>query len=187
MKNVRPDVLSVKDRGKGRDEMNILFSYEAAEKLDVDWKGIVCSVIEKALSDYGCPYEVQICVTFVSPDEMKDINRETRQIDRPTDVLSFPMIEYIQPGDFSVVEAGDVTDYFDPETGELILGDIVLCTDRILKQAEEYGHSVERELGFLTAHSMLHLFGFDHMEEDERIDMERRQEEILKQLDLTRE
>ena len=120
-------------------------------------------------------------------DEIKDINRVTRQIDRPTDVFSFPMIEYIQPGDFSVVEAGDVTDYFDPETGELILGDIVLCTDRILKQAEEYGHSVERELGFLTAHSMLHLFGFDHMEEDERIDMERRQEEILKQLDLTRE
>ena len=79
-----------------------------------------------------------------------------------------------------------MTDYFDPETGELILGDIVLCADKILSQAREYGHSVERELGFLTAHSMLHLFGYDHMEEAEREDMERRQEDILKQLDLTR-
>ena len=186
MKNVRPDVLSVKDRGKGRDEMNILFSYEADEKLDVDWKGIVCSVIERALSDYGCPYEVQICVTFVSPDEIKDINRETRQIDRPTDVLSFPMIEYIQPGDFSVVEAGDVTDYFDPETGELILGDIVLCTDRILKQAEEYGHSVRREYAFLIAHSMLHLLGYDHMEEEERRLMEDRQRGIMDKAEIPR-
>ncbi len=167
--------------------MTLLFSCETQEQtLPKGWEDIVRSVIEKALDIYDCPYETQICVTFVDPEEIRQINRTTRKIDRVTDVLSFPMIEYEKPGDFSVVEKGRVTDYFDPETGELILGDIVLCADKILSQAREYGHSVERELGFLTAHSMLHLFGYDHMEEAEREDMERRQEDILKQLDLTR-
>ena len=81
----------------------------------------------------------------------------------------------------------NAAEYFHPETGELILGDIVISVERAKMQAEEYGHSLKREICFLTAHSMLHLFGYDHMEDEERIEMERRQEQILQDLGIIRE
>ena len=79
-----------------------------------------------------------------------------------------------------------VCDCFNPETGELLLGDIILSVDKILEQAEKYGHSVTRELAFLVAHSMLHLFGYDHMEEDERLVMEERQRMLMDTLGISR-
>ena len=85
-----------------------------------------------------------------------------------------------------MVETMSAEDCFDPDSGELILGDIIISVEKVIEQAEAYGHSRERELGFLTAHSMLHLFGYDHMEEDERIDMEEKQEAILARLGLYR-
>lgn len=112
------------------------------------------------------------------------MNREFRQIDAPTDVLSFPMLEYQTPGDFSGFEEEE--DSFDPESGELLLGDIVISKDKVLRQAEEYGHSPKREFAFLIAHSMLHLFGYDHMEEDERLVMEQKQREILERVGILR-
>ena len=113
------------------------------------------------------------------------MNRIHRQIDRATDVLSFPMLEYDRPGDFpGLEEAGE--DLFDPDSGELVLGDIVISKDRVLAQAEEYGHSVLREYTFLIAHSMLHLFGYDHMEEEERLLMEERQREIMDKIHIPR-
>ena len=166
--------------------MAVNIEYEAGEALGIDWKNIAVSVVEKALDMYHCPYEAQVNITFVSSDEIAEMNKEYRQIDGATDVLSFPMVDYVCPGDFSIIEDGEISDYFDSDTGELMLGDIVLCVDKIISQSEEYGHSRERELGFLTAHSMLHLFGFDHMKDCERKDMENRQEEILQQLQLTR-
>ena len=96
------------------------------------------------------------------------------------------MIDYDIPGDFSIIEELPEEECFDPDSGELLLGDIILSVEKIIEQAEAYGHSRERELGFLTAHSMLHLFGFDHMVDDERVDMERRQEEILESIGLRR-
>ena len=113
------------------------------------------------------------------------MNRNFRGIDRPTDVLSFPLLNYDTPSDFSVAEEEEA-DSFDPESGELMLGDIVLSGDKILEQAEAYGHSVKREFAFLVAHSMLHLCGYDHMTEEEAKEMERRQEEILQSLSITR-
>lgn len=100
-------------------------------------------------------------------DAIQEINRDYRQIDRPTDVLSFPMIDFEKESDFSHVEEA-VEDYFNPETGELILGDIIVSVEKVIEQAEKYGHSRERELAFLIAHSMLHLCGYDHMEDAER-------------------
>ena len=94
------------------------------------------------------------------------------------------MLEYETPGDFSGFE--DMPDYFDPESGELLLGDIVISLDRVKAQAEEYGHSVRREYAFLIAHSMLHLFGFDHMEEDERTVMEQKQRDIMEKIQIMR-
>lgn len=109
-------------------------------------------------------------------------------MDVPTDVLSFPMVEYEVPADFSQLESPEAQImYFNLDTRELLLGDIVISLERAREQSEEYGHSMERELAFLTAHSMLHLMGYDHMEEDERELMEQKQENILQNLGITRD
>ena len=122
--------------------------------------------------------KVNVSVNFVSEGEIKDLNNKFRQIDKVTDVLSFPMIEFDRESDFSHV--GDcVEDCFNPETGELLLGDIVISVEKVAEQAEQYGHSQTRELAFLVAHSMLHLCGYDHLEDDEREVMEKRQRDIL--------
>ena len=112
------------------------------------------------------------------------MNREHRQIDRATDVLSFPMLDYETPGDLSGIE--EQGDAFNPESGELMLGDIVISKERVIAQAEEYGHSVRREYAFLIAHSMLHLLGYDHMEEEERRLMEDRQRGIMDKAEIPR-
>lgn len=112
-------------------------------------------------------------------------NKEYRQVDAPTDVLSFPMVDYEKPSDFDHVEDA-VEDYFNPETGELMLGDIVISVDKVEEQAEKYGHSQTRELAFLVAHSMLHLCGYDHMVDEERLVMEDRQRQILDTRGYTR-
>ena len=100
------------------------------------------------------------------------------------DVLSFPMIDYPEPGTFDFLEEEE--DCFDPESGELTLGDIVISKEKVLSQAEEYGHSPKREYAFLIAHSVLHLTGYDHMEEEERQVMEQKQREIMERLDILR-
>ena len=113
------------------------------------------------------------------------MNREHRGIDRATDVLSFPMLEFGIPGDFTGIDE-EMSDVFDPETGELMLGDIVISADKVMAQAEEYGHSPKREYAFLIAHSMLHLCGYDHMEDGERKEMEQKQREILEKINILR-
>ena len=101
-------------------------------------------------------------MTLTDNEGIHEINRMYRQIDAPTDVLSFPMLSYEQAGDFSALEE-DYEDNFNPDTGEIMLGDIVISVDRVREQAAAYGHSERREFAFLIVHSMLHLFGYDHM------------------------
>jgi len=96
------------------------------------------------------------------------------------------MVDFELPGDLSVAEKNP-EEYFNPDTGELLLGDIIISLERAEAQAEEYGHSLKREIAFLTAHSMLHLFGYDHMTDEERIQMEEMQEEILERKGYTRD
>ncbi|MGI5947516.1 MAG: rRNA maturation RNase YbeY [Lachnospiraceae bacterium] len=158
--------------------MSITIEYETEKQLGIDYEKIIKEIVEEALDYEGCPYETEISVLITDNDEIQTINREYRQIDRPTDVLSFPMLEYETPSDFSRVEE-EFCDCFNPETGELMLGDIILSVDKIEEQAKAYGHSKQRELAFLVAHSMLHLCGYDHMEDGERLIMEQKQEEIL--------
>lgn len=164
--------------------MDILTDYESEETLDIPWENIVKNVITEACREYSAPDNLQVSVTFTDEKKIHELNLKTRGIDRATDVLSFPMFNYSVPGDFS---DPDSQDSYDPDTGEYLLGDVVLCVQRIKSQAAEYGHSETRELAFLTAHSMLHLFGFDHMEDEERRDMEQRQEKILEALGYTRD
>lgn len=143
-------------------------------------------VCEAVLEQEGCPYETQVSIVLTDSAGIRELNREYRGMDRETDVLSFPNVDFRQEGVFDIDEDSEA-DYFDPETGELVLGDIMICVDKVSRQAREYGHSQRREYAFLVAHSMLHLCGYDHMEEEERLRMERRQEEILTGLGITRD
>ncbi len=165
--------------------MTINIEYEAEKKLALPYEEIIEDVVNAAMDYEECPYEAEVNVLLTDNEEIHRINLEFRNIDRETDVLSFPMGDYDVPGDFERLEEQS-EDYFNPETGELLLGDIVISVDKVEEQAEKYGHSQTRELAFLVAHSMLHLFGYDHMEEEERLLMEQKQEEILKLKGYTR-
>lgn len=145
-------------------------------------------VADRALEQEGCPYAVQINLLITDGEGIRAFNEEYRGIDRETDVLSFPGIDFEAPGAFDSLKlSGREADYFDPDSKELILGDIILFGERVLTQAAEYGHSVRREFAFLLAHSMLHLCGYDHMEPGEAAVMEARQERVLTSLGITRE
>ena len=160
--------------------MTITIEYETEKKLDIDYEKIIHQIIPAALDYEECPYESEVNVILTDNDAIREINRDYRQIDAPTDVLSFPMVDYEKEADFSHLEDA-AEDYFNPETGELVLGDIIISVEKVAEQAEKYGHSKERELAFLIAHSMLHLCGYDHMVEEERLVMEQKQSEILSQ------
>lgn len=174
----------VPQRADGNN-MTVNIEYETDILLELAYEEIVNKVVCASASYEHCPYDAEVNVLFTDNVEIRKMNQEYRNIDRATDVLSFPMIAYDEPGVFSMVEDA-VEDYFDPETGQLILGDIVISVEKVKEQARAYGHSEERELAFLTAHSMLHLFGYDHMDEEECLVMEKKQEEILNQLKIER-
>ena len=167
--------------------MTLVFENESETELGLDLESIARDVINEALDYENCPYEAEVSLTVTGPEEVRELNSQFRDLDKTTDVLSFPMLEFETPGDFSYLEEEEETcDCFNPETGELILGDIVINAERVLSQAADYGHSAKREYAFLIAHSMLHLCGYDHMEEEEAAVMEKRQSAILDKLGITR-
>lgn len=170
---------------KGRHNMTIQYEEECRIPFSFDYRAMAEKVIREALDHESCPYEAEINLTLTSNEEIRVMNYEYREIDRATDVLSFPMLEYDKPADFEYLEDA-WAECFNPESGELLLGDIVISVEKVLEQAEAYGHSVEREFAFLIAHSMLHLMGYDHMEPEEAKVMETKQEEILNALKINR-
>ena len=167
--------------------MTLIFENEGNYELGFDPKALAHQVIDQVLDMEQCPYEAEAELILTDPENIRRMNREFRGIDRETDVLSFPMTEYPAPAcfDFLETEAGDVC--FNPDTGELLLGDIVISVPRAEAQAEEYGHSLRREYAFLIAHSMLHLLGYDHMSPEEAAVMEQKQEAALQALGITRD
>ena len=172
-----------KEEGEGNTmTLNIEMEYE--KPLGFDYEALANQVAEEALDFEACPYETEINLVLTGEDEIQAANREFRDMDRVTDVLSFPMVEYDTPGDFSHAEEDDSC--FNPDTGELMLGDIMICIPRMQEQAVNYGHREVREFGFLIAHSMLHLMGYDHMTPEEAKVMEEKQEKILENLGITR-
>lgn len=148
-------------------------------------KDILEAVAEAVLEQEDCPYEAQVNLLITDNEGIHELNRQYRQVDAPTDVLSFPMINYETAGDFEAVQ--EDMDCFDPETGELLLGDIIISADKVREQADKYGHSQKREFAFLVAHSMLHLCGYDHMTGEEARVMEQKQEQVLNGLGITRD
>ena len=165
--------------------MSLYIETEGEISFSFDVEEVARLVVDAALDIVRCPYESEIDLFLTHDEEIHEMNREHRGIDRPTDVLSFPMLELTIPGDFSGIDE-EAEDIFNPESGELMLGDIVISADRVLAQADEYGHSPRREYAFLIAHSILHLCGYDHMEEDERAVMEEKQREIMEKINILR-
>ena len=165
--------------------MTLNLEDEYGLELGIDYEGTASLVISQVLEEEGCPYEAEVNLTLVDNEAIREINASYRQIDRATDVLSFPLLSYEQPGDFSQVE-NLLDDNINPDTGEVMLGDIVISVDKVKEQAEEYGHSEKREYAFLIVHSMLHLFGYDHMEPDEEKVMQEHQRTILDMLNIQR-
>ena len=164
----------------------IVIRCEAHSLSDFALKQQIAKCITAALDKQGVDTPCEINVLVTDDEGIRAINNAYRKIDKATDVLSFPMIDYEAPADFAFLEDSPVEDYFDPDTGELLLGDIVISVEKVMEQAEKYGHSVKRELAFLVAHSMLHLFGYDHMEPDEAEVMEDKQNQILLNIGITR-
>ena len=165
--------------------MTITMEEEIEAGFDFDCRGIADEAISCALSHEGFPYEAEISLTLTDNESIREINREYRKIDAPTDVLSFPMLTFSQAGDFSGLEDWD-KESFNPDTGEALLGDIVISVEKVKEQAEAYGHSEKREFAFLIVHSVLHLLGYDHMVPKDAAFMENKQEDILKELDILR-
>lgn len=165
--------------------MSLYMEEEGQLMLPVDTEEIAKLVVHAVLEEVSCPYEAEVSLLLTTDEAIQELNRMFRQIDRSTDVLSFPMLEFERPGDFSGI-GEETPDLFEPESGELLLGDIVISKEKVLAQAEAYGHSVKREYAFLIAHSMLHLCGYDHIEETERAVMEKKQNEIMEKIEILR-
>ena len=143
--------------------MNLLITNNTNENIDMNDK--LYDVVKAVLDNEGLSMDYEVSITFVDKDEIHKLNREYRKVDRPTDVLSFPMNEEF------LIEGMDS-----------MLGDIVICMDIAKDQAKEYGHSLDREIMYLTCHSMLHLLGYDHIEEDDKKIMRGKEKEVMKNL-----
>lgn len=165
--------------------MTILVEKEGEFDLSFNEEDLIKKVVQSSLIYENCPYEVELNVVLTNNEEIRLLNMEFRGIDKETDVLSFPAIDFDSPSNFSLVEENPMN-YFNPENDELILGDIVVSLEKVIEQAEIYGHRKERELAFLIVHSMLHLLGYDHIDDDDRMVMEKKQEEILEYLGIVR-
>ena len=151
-----------------------------------DTDAVARSVVEIALDYVKCPYDIEVSLLITDNAGIHEYNRDYRGIDKETDVLSFPNVDFDSPADFSDIEER-FEDYFNPDSGNLVLGDIVVSAEKVIEQANAYGHSQKREYAFLIAHSMLHLCGYDHMDDEERIEMEKHQEAILEALKIRRD
>ncbi len=145
--------------------INVLFdNRQDVLEITEDGENAIKVAVEAVLSEEDLPGDFEVSVSFVTNEEIKELNKEYRNVDSETDVLSFPM-----------------DDEFD---GVVILGDIVLSTQKIIEQANDYNHSLEREMIYLTVHSMLHLLGYDHMSSDEKNEMRTKEKEIMKNLKI---
>lgn len=156
--------------------MNKIYITNSQDKVEVTraLSGLVRRAVGQALKYEKVSFDAELSVTFVDNEGIKEMNSEYRNIDRDTDVLSFPLYE-----------AGEIEESDGENTP---LGDIVISLEKAESQAKEYGHSIEREVAFLTVHSVLHLLGYDHeLSEDDEKEMFLKQEEILKKMKLCRE
>ena len=155
--------------------MTLLTDNRTDWNFDENFLKIVTKAAEESLKYENFDPNCEISLSFVTKSEIHKINKQFRNIDRETDVLSFPQLTF---------EEGEIPEK--NENGEIILGDIIISVEKEKAQAEEYGHSLEREIAFLTAHSMLHLMGYDHMTEEDEKEMFGRQRAIMENIGIGR-
>ena len=153
-------------------------------RLKPEERRTIKDVITAVLAEEKISYACSVSVSVVSEEEIRSVNLEQRGVDRATDVLSFPALEF--DDSYHLAQPIGPAD-MDPETGTVYLGDIVICNDVLERQALEYGHSKKRELGYLTTHSMYHLLGYDHVTEELKRDMRQKEEVLLRKLGISRE
>ena len=166
--------------------MLLYIENETQTDFTFDAEEVAAKVINTVLETEHCPYEVEVNLLLTDNAGIREYNCQMREIDSPTDVLSFPGLFFETPSEF-YIEPGEEMDFTNPESGKVILGDIIISVDKVLEQALEYGHSNKREFAFLVAHSMYHLCGYDHMTKEEAIVMEKKQEAVLEKLGITRD
>ena len=143
-----------------------------------EYNKVIENAIEECYKEEKLPLEkIYICITLTDNNNIKEINKEYRKIDKATDVLSFPMFEKDELN--KIIQQENVK--------EEIIGDIIISVEKVKEQAEEYGHSFERELSYMVVHGFFHLMGHDHMEEEEKKEMRAKEEKVLEKLRLTRE
>ena len=159
------------------DEVNHIFDFKIEKTAD--------EITRAVLESVDCVHNVEISLLLTDDDSIRKMNKTHLGRDKATDVLSFPMIEFDKPGSFP-----DVKDKYstlsNPDSDELVLGDIVISIDTMIRQASDYNHSLKREFAFLLVHGMLHLLGFDHIEEEDRHIMEEKQRLILESVNISR-
>lgn len=158
-------------------------------KIEVDDKldNVVKDIVEYTLKEEKVNIDYEVSIIFVDNNEIRALNREFRNIDRETDVLSFPMLDYLEDKVYKETYRDYVFDASDLNEGRLVLGDMALSLEKAKEQSNDYGHSYLREVCYLTVHSILHLLGYDHMEEQEKLIMRNREEEILTAFNITRD
>lgn len=151
-------------------------NYNNIETMEME-EVIIKKVVQAVLEEERIIHELYVYITLTNNEEIHKINKQYRQVDRPTDVLSFPMYER---------EEIPMLREKQKINTEEILGDIIISIPKVKEQAEEYGHSFERELAYLTTHGMLHLLGYDHMIEEEKEQMRSKEEKVLEKLNIIR-
>ncbi|MBP7072181.1 MAG: rRNA maturation RNase YbeY [Clostridia bacterium] len=157
--------------------MSVLIDNRQEEiKVDEALEAFVVQVVEEVIAYEQCEEEFEVSISFVNNQEMRSLNKEYRNIGKETDVLSFPLVEFIEE---ELNTEDEDAEYIEEE---IALGDIVISMEKAVEQSEEYGHSFKRELAFLLVHGMLHLLGYDHDEEASEGEMFDKQEEILKNM-----
>lgn len=156
-------------------------------EVNKDFEKELRNTIELGLKMEQVEIPVEVSVIFVDNEQIREINRENRNIDKETDVLSFPMLDYENKKVYKDMYLNFDFDQTYKDGEEVVLGDIVLSLEKALEQSKEFNHSFKREASYLVIHSILHLLGYDHMEEDDKKIMRKREEEILNSLNIVRQ
>lgn len=162
--------------------MKIIIEYIDVKK-SAKVSRLIKKVLKKAMKVKGIGYTCRVYVGICTDEHIRYINKEHREIDKATDVLSFPMINWEMPCDWDTLKMGED---INPETGEVELGDIIISMETSIAQAKEYNHSIEREISYLALHGLLHLLGYDHINEDDKKLMRLEEEDVLLSLNIIR-
>lgn len=163
--------------------MTIWIDNENEFEVFEDYKNVIETVVKASVEEENYPSNIEVSISIVDNKEIQKLNLEFRNIDRATDVLSFPMINFNNNLNLNSV---DMKDCINIDTKEIVLGDIIISVEQARKQALEFNHSLKREIAFLTAHSMFHLMGYDHEDADEEKVMIEKQERVLSKIGITR-